>query len=399
METTKKVNIAIRKRIAGIFISLMLCLQLQAQVPGYLKGYEKLWEEKSPKEAALKWFKDARFGMFIHFSPASTLDDPRKDYRMLEPKLFEDNDQSEKLDKYSYNQYLIDKFDHKDQRVHELFKSFNPENFTAESIVDLAVAADMKYITFTTQHIVGGLFMFDTSVSKWNSKRTCGRDFVKELSDACQKRGLGLFFYVMPPTDITQERIKQMLKELLSNYGPVAGIWFDGIWSCYKRPEDYMESARLYSFVNEIQPQTLISFKTGYSGDEDFLAPEWHQLKFDEIGDPQLTRKVPDAENIRRVLRKSPNGLLWKNQSFSEVWENELKHKPIEFCTTIIKGNQWFNLDQGIRKTKEELLEEYKYAIKNKANYLLNIGPRGDGSVHPDDIKILQEFGILLKNQ
>lgn len=81
--------------------------------------------------------------------------------------------------------------------------------------------------------------MYNTSLSKWNTKRLFNRDLVKELSEACNKRGLGLFLYVTPPNDYLKDELKVMLRELLTNYGAIAGIWFDGIGECYRHPNDF----------------------------------------------------------------------------------------------------------------------------------------------------------------
>lgn len=366
----------------------------QTEIPEYMKEYGKTWKT-DPKKAALEWFKDAQFGMFVHFSPASTLP-KNNDFSKLDSEWFDKHSQANRPDKsmddYSYKEYLYEKLDHVVPEVQKVLVSFNPQRFNADSIADLAVSAGMKYITFTTQHVCGRLFMFNTSISPWNSMRMYGRDFVKELSVACQKRGLGLFFYVMPPANLLEREIKQMLKELLTNYGPVAGIWFDGIWCAYWRQSDYLSTSDFYAYINEIQPQCLTTFKTGFTGDEDFLSPEWHQLKFTEKGEPIFTGKVPDADKKLPVLRLTDQGKKWVSQSFAEVWENELKHKPIELSTTMIKGNIWFDQADGVHKTADEVMEQYEFTRKFNMNFLLNVAPRGDGSIHPDDYAALKDF-------
>jgi alpha-L-fucosidase len=381
--------------ICFIFIFSTLTLSSQYEIPAYLKGYEKTWASAGPKAASLKWFRDAQFGMFIHFSPASSLQEPIGNFQKTDTIWQKLHAKADRLDQYSYKRYLKDKFETTVPAVQALFKTFNPSNFNAEEIADLAMKAGMKYITFTTQHVIGQMFMFNTSVSERNSMRYYNRDFVAELSAACQKRGLGLFLYVMPPFDLLQDELHQMMRELLTNYGPIAGIWWDGIWHAYNRPTSFIETSKLYSLVNDLQPQCLNSFKTGLTGDEDFLAPEWHQIKFNEKGEPVISGTVPLADKKIRFLRRGKTGLEWRSQAFSEVWEKELRHKPIELSTTMIKGNKWFDDEKGIHKTVEEIMEEYKKASANKTNYLLNVAPRGDGSLHPEDVKALQALSLL----
>ena len=85
---------------------------------------------------------------------------------------------SHELDDVTYRKYLGNTFFNDDiqDSVRNVIESFRPDNFDADIIVDLAVAAGMKYITFTSQHICGRMFMFDTTVSEWNSRRVLDRD-------------------------------------------------------------------------------------------------------------------------------------------------------------------------------------------------------------------------------
>lgn len=373
----------------------------QSCLPHYLKPYESIWNN-SPKEASLKWFKEAGFGMFVHFSPASVLSGGTAEYDKIDP-WFKSQATFEQMDRYSRKQHLLDKMEDVAPGVENLITSFNPINFNADSIAELALHAGMKYISFTTQHVYGKMFMYDTSLSKWNSKRMLNRDFGKELSDACDKRGLGLFLYATPPNDYIQDELRIMLKELLTNYGAIAGIWFDGIGECYRRPNDFLEAGELYAYIREWQPQCLVSFKTGFTGDEDFLAPEWSQVKYDKKGNVIFNihvatdngLKIREDSQLRPVLRMTDNGLVRKSQSFKDVWENELSNKPIELCNTILKDEQWFDVKDGIHKNQKEIKSEYDYARKNKANYLLNVALCGDGSVHPSDKSTLCSFGNL----
>lgn len=370
----------------------------QNGLPNYLKNYGMLWN-KYPKEASLKWFKDAGFGMFVHFSPASILAGGTAEYDKFDP-WFQKQVAFELMDKHSRKLHLLDKMMNVSHEVEKLINSFEPVSFNADSITELALSAGMKYVTFTTQHVYGKMFMYDSSLSKWNSKRVLNRDFVKELSEACDKRGLGLFLYVTPPNDYIKDELKVMLRELLTNYGAIAGIWFDGIGECYRHPNDFLESGELYAYIRELQPQCLVSFKTGFTGDEDFLAPEWSQVKYDKDGNIIFNihvstdngSKIREDNQLRPILRINDNGLTRKYQSFKNVWENELKYKPVELCNTILKNEQWFDVKDGIHKNKKEILEEYNYARKNKVNYLLNVALCGDGSIHPADKTVLNNL-------
>lgn len=383
------------KLIIIIFIALIVSHTISAQYtcPDYLNDYKKTWYSKGPKAANLEWFKNAKFGMFVHYSPASQLQNPVADFTKLNQNWF-NNINNSALDNYTYRECAKEIYSNViNPETEQLFSTFDPKNFKAEEIADLAVSAGMRHINFTPRHIIGRMFMFDTSVSKWNTKRLYNRDFVAEMAAACQKRGLGLFIYFWPPQDATQEELMQMIKELLTNYGPIAGIWFDGIGNAYRRPSAFLESTKQYALVKALQPQCLVSYKTGWVGDEDFLAPEWDQLKFDEKGNPLFPNpasylKIGDVKV--RMLRQTSSGFEWKTQTFDEVWKKDLKQNAIELGNTMIEKSEWFDLKGGRHKSKEEVIAEYRYARKNRSNMILNIAPRADGSIHPDDKKVLE---------
>jgi alpha-L-fucosidase len=316
------------------------------------------------------------------------------EFQNIDPLWKKTHNRSDELGDEAYRKYLGNTYFNDDilDPVRNVIESFRPDNFDANEIVDLAVAAGMKYITFTTQHICGRMFMFDTTVSAWNSKRVLNRDFVAELTTAAQKRGMGVFFYVMPPFGVEKERIFTFLTELLTNYGSIAGIWFDGIWAAYKRPKAFLRTAEFYAHIRTLQPHCLVSFKTGFTGDEDFTAPEVHQITYGDGDLPELTRELPPASHEQLdYLRLADTGVETVRQSVADVWRDELRYKPVEICTTMIRGNKWFDTEGGEHLNTDEVVETYRSVRSRNANLLLNVGPRGDGSVHPEDEAALRE--------
>ena len=172
-----------------------------------------------------EWFRDAHFGMFIHWGISSVLG---------------------KEIGWALSNQDIDKY-------HQNINVFNPQKFDAAAVVKLAKDAGMKYITFTTRHH-DSFSMFDTKYSDWSIMNTpYGKDVLKQLADECQKQGIRLFCYysltdfyradycqgnVKKATGIEGECnwdeyiqfMKNQLTEILTNYGPIYGIWFDGHW-------------------------------------------------------------------------------------------------------------------------------------------------------------------------
>jgi len=344
----------------------------KGHVPSYLRGYEQLYE-KDPHDAAIKWFENAKFGLFVHYALASLLEGGKPEYIKLRGE-----DESGEVEKM-------------------LFRKFRAEKFDAEEICDLAVAANMRYVTFTTIHL-GRMYMFNTKVTDFTSLNSpAKRDMVAEMAQACEKKGLGLFLYVPPEiarTDDEQiEHNHTILRELLTQYGPIAGIWFDGIGQYYNSPQNYERLSETYALVRSLQPQCLISFKEGAIGQEDFVTPEHFlfptPIKWD-------TKDRQERWEIRHQR--------WEKKG-RQSWDKFFKNKPAEINTVmqecynrdgVGEPGGWINDESTRHLTADEVIYLLEKARSVGANMLLNIGPRGDGSVHPNDEKTLREVGRRL---
>lgn len=370
----------------------------KAPIPSYLKGYEALYA-KDPREAAIQWFKDARFGLFVHYALASVLehgkpellelggDDEVGELLGMRPEMWPATNVPEAARKKAR------------ELKHGLVARFDASNFDAGRICDLAVAAEMRYITFTTKHL-GGLYMYRTKVTKSTSLNSpARRDLVAELAEACRERGLGLFLYVPPETARTDatylEHNRTLLRELLTEYGPIAGIWLDGIGPYYRTPENYANLSETYARIRSLQPQCLISFKDGALGEEDFRSPE-HFLFPTPVQWSSELRQKRWEEKLRRWKRNQPPERL-------KLFET----LPAEINTTMQECHNrdgvgepggWINDEQARHLGAGEVMDLLEKARSLKANLLLNIGPRGDGSVHPADVKALTEVGRRIRN-
>jgi alpha-L-fucosidase len=318
------------------------------RTPSYLKDYERLYD-KDPHAAAVEWFKDAKFGLFVHYALASLLEGGKWEYVKLIEK-----DGPETVNR-------------------QLFREFKAEKFSADEICDLALAANMRYVTFTTSHL-GRLRMYKTEVTDFTTLNSPAK---RDLTDGDNIR-----------------RNHTTLRELLTQYGPIAGIWFDGISGFYKNPENYERLSETYVLVRSLQPQCLISFKEGAIGEEDFITPEHFLL-------PTLTKWDTKERQDRWQIRLE----RWKRQS-RQRWERFFKHKPAEINTVmqechnrdgVGKAGGWINDESARHLTADEAMYLLKKARSLGANMLLNIGPRGDGSIHPHDEKTLREVGSRIR--
>jgi len=355
------------------------------KLPSYLSRFRELYR-KDPRTASRIWFKQAKFGMFVHYALASLLPRGKVDFiKVFGDKKYPKNED----EKMAVKEY-------KEQKK-RLFKQFTADKFNAESIVDLAVNSGMKYVTFTTCHL-GRMYMYDSPVSDFSTvKAPARRDLVDELAVACRKKKLGLFLYVPPETARTdkdyQERNRRILRHLLTKYGALAGIWFDGISKYKSTPDRYKLLSETYSYIRSLQPQCLISFKEGALGKEDFVSPE-HFL---------LTKKYR-LNSEGRKKQWEMRLARWKkwNQESDNKWEKIYAKLDAEINSTMqecinrdAKGvlAGWINDNNARHLSDREVLFFLETANSSDANLLMNIGPLADGSVHPDDNKALLKTG------
>lgn len=364
--------------IIGIFLIVLSLSGCNGQndVPSYLQAYSSFYNE-NPREANLKWFKDAKYGMFIHYGL----------YALLEKGEWVQLRDTIPVDEYA-----------------KLKDRFTAENFDANKITQLALDAGMRYITITSKHH-DGFCLFETKETDFNVMNSlCNRDLIKELYDACESKGLGLFLYYSYAADwkhpffynresgwpnarpayqepqpeykyrseedfkIYVEFVHRQLRELLTQYPDIAGIWFDPIMGYYSNP-DIFPIDSTYALVRRLSPHALISFKQGANGDEDFVAPE---RKGAAVVGHQF-------EVARRVYELN-------------------KGKPREICNTLQPHAWGYNRnDDGKHKTADEVWQILREARDINANLLLNIGPKGDGSIPEEDIQTLRTAGKRLR--
>jgi alpha-L-fucosidase len=274
----------------------------------------------------------------------------------------------------------------------KLAERFTAERFDADAIADLAVEAGMRYINLTTRHH-DSFCLFKTEETDFHALNTpCGRDLVGEMAEACRKRGLGFFLYYShgrdwkhphapnndqwggsarpeydPPEpsyaygeehDLQKylDFMTRQVTELLGQYGPVAGIWLDGIGVPNTGDRTLFRCQELYDHVHRLQPQVLVSYKQGLLGTEDFFAPE---------------HKAVDSQG-----------------------------KLMEICTTTIREpNSWgYNrAAYGHHLGPDAIWGELAKARASGSNLLLNVGPKADGSIPEEDVRNLRAVGERLR--
>lgn len=355
-----------------------------AGVPGYLKDFAGIYAT-DPHAAALKWFEQAKFGLFMHYGLYSQLG--RGEWVMFREKI--------PVEEYE-----------------KLAPTFKPDKFDADFITDLALEAGMKYVNLTAKHH-DGFCLFDTGRGSWNSVATAGRDLCAELAEQCQKKGLGCFFYYSlladwhhpyfyprqynfmarpdyktQPDQYKYEKDEDFQKylddalghinTLLTNYGPVAGIWIDPLMGFYGRP-DLFPMQEIYDGIRKRQPHCLISAKQGITGTEDFAAPERSGRSLEDIISKRYGEKAGAIA--------------------AHAWaSNKTKHN--EICDTL-QPHVWGYkaADDDKHLDAPEVRRRLAAAFDMNCNLLMNTGPLPDGSIHPIDIGTLRTVGRHIRDE
>ena len=368
------------------------------KVPYWLKDYEKVYRS-DPNQAAKMWFKEAKFGMFVHFNLASLLERGKIDYQAW----MEGNASDRSIAFVGYTRQEYEAAQTNEERTELLFLKYSLENFDTGKICDLAVAAEMKYITFTTTHL-GGCFNFDSKLKELNSVNAPeGRDLLKELIEECKKRGLALFLYVTPDYAQTRDakqtqHNRAYLTELLTRYGPVAGIWFDGLNQYYRNPEDFTETEETYALIRKLQPHALISFKDGTIMGEDFISPENYLPPFEwEFDTPDRQEQYEKKAN--RWTHRHGSGETGYLSKLREIGTTMLLYRGRDGAAYDEFNGGWINDEMAGHLTGDQVYYWLRYTRHCGANLLMNIGPRGDGSIHPEDWESLTSVGEIIRER
>ncbi len=315
-------------------------------------------QESIPSAAAdrpvrLTWWREARFGMFIHYGPVS-----------LTGKELSWSRANSNPNCPNHGETPVEVYDH-------LYKTFDPENFNASDWTGLAKAAGMKYLIFVAKHC-DGFLMWPSKVDPYNiGASPFKRDFCAELSQAARKDGLGFGFYFSPMdwrdpecrstnNDHFVAHMQDELRELLTDYGQIDVLWFDSDG----RPTMWHPETT-YPLVRRLQPKIIID----------------NRLQLD-------------------------TGEQWKHQELLKLRENEdfytpEQHvgaydetQPWESCITL--GTQWAWKPNDKIKSAAEVVRILAQTVGGDGNLLLDVGPMPDGRIEPRQIEVLKKVGAWM---
>ncbi len=328
--------------------------EFQLYAPGAKLPPSMVEDEK--KQARLKWFDEAKYGFFINWGLYSI---PAGEWK------------GQKIG--GIGEWIMHNAKIPVKEYEQLAKQFNPVKFNADEWAQLAVDAGMKYVVFDCKHH-DGFALFHSAVTDYNcfDATPWHRDPFKELQKACAKRGLKFCFYYSQATDwhepnganntwdfaandkkdfdqYLRDKSLPQLRELLTNYGPIGLIWFDV--PTLMTPE---RSKRVADFVRSIQPDVLINSRLGPGGYQDYSSR----------GDNEIPHAVtPGAWETAATINDT-----WGFKKDDQNWK-----KPEDICFKLVD------------------------IVSKGGNYLLNVGPDGEGSIPQPSQEILRKVGAWLK--
>ncbi|MBX3096647.1 MAG: alpha-L-fucosidase [Fimbriimonadaceae bacterium] len=315
-----------------------------------------------PRDARMEWWREAKFGLFIHWGlyaiPAGKWGD-----------------------RTGHGEWIRDTAQIPLDQYNDLQGQFNPQRYDPEQWVIAAKQAGMKYIVITSKHH-DGFGLFDSAATEWDVMGTpYNRDLLKPLAEACRKHEMKLGFYYsimdwhhpdyLPRRTWETTRgedgaemrryvdyMKAQLKELLTNYGDVAVIWFDGEWERTWR-EDW--GSEIYNYCLSLQPQTIINNRVTNV-----------RTSMEDMG---TERQVGDYSTPEQTIPEAGlPGVDW------------------ETCMTMNSHWGWNAADRNW-KTSRELIRNLIDIASKGGNYLLNVGPTADGEFPPESLARLKEIG------
>jgi alpha-L-fucosidase len=344
-----------------LFSLLFAFIAVAQSQPSQQKDY--LQETTAQYEARMKWWCEARFGMFIHWGLYSI---PAGEWKGS-------TEHAEWI--RTTAQIPLAEYD-------KFVDQFNPVKFDATEWVRMAKNAGMKYITITSKHH-DGFCLFDSKYTDFDVMSTpFKRDIMKELAEACHKEGIKICWYhsimdwhhpdYLPRREWEKDRpaagadfdryfqhLKNQLKELLTNYGEIGVLWFDGEWESTWNTKYGTE---LYNYVRSLQPNIIINNRVGAgrSGMEGFT----------KAGEFAGDFGTPEQE----IPATGLPGVSW------------------ETCMTM--NNNWgYNKHDDHWKSAEDLIRKLADIASKGGNFLLNIGPTSEGLFPQPAIDRLKQLG------
>lgn len=344
-----------------LFLPLLsTCLILSSQASAQVTSTNK--ETTEQRDARIAWWRDARFGMFIHWDMSSVagteISWSRKGSKPLDIK-----GKAAKGDDAGYVE---------DPVYDNLYKKFNPVKYDAKEWVKIAREAGMKYLVFTAKHH-GGFCMWDTKQTGYNIMNTpYGKDVLRPLAEACHDGDIRFCIYYSPRDwhhpdyGVGDNRkyvdyMNAQLKELLTGYGKVDLLWFDS----YGNGDlvNFWHVGETWNLIKSLAPDIMINNRLCVLGGYDRQPAAF-------LGDFSTPEQHLGSYNDKR---------------------------PWESCMTVSKADAWSYCKDGGVKPFSEILKMLVFCAGGDGNLLLDVGPDAEGVIPADQVSVLRKVGAWLK--
>ena len=322
-------------------------LALVALVLSMIGGFGE--ETKAQRESRMAWWREARFGMFIHYGPVS-----------LTGKEISWSRANSNPKCPNQGPTPVEVYD-------KLYQEFNPSQFNAANWTGVATAAGMKYVVLTAKHC-DGFLLWDSKVDPYNITATpFKRDLCAELAQAAHKDGLRLGWYFSPmdwrdPDFRTARnaafigRMQGEVSELLTRYGQIDLLWFD--WDGH---EAVYDQATTYALVKKAQPQIVIDNRLDLSSGNE---------------NTQMLSAFADYYTPEQSIGGYDD------------------RRPWESCMTL--GTQWAWKPDDKIKSHAEVIRMLAHTVGGDGNLLLNVGPMPDGNIEVRQVEVLKQVGAWI---
>jgi alpha-L-fucosidase len=348
--------------LTWMIIPLLACVGTTGRGAADLSKVPQLNETLGQRDERMQWFRDAKFGMFIHWGPCS-VGQKEIGWGREANRPWDINRHGPRTGDPVYDNY---------------YKQFNPVKYNAEQWVQFAKESGMKYMVLITKHH-DGFSQFDTKVTDYKiANSPYGKDIVRQFIDACHKHGMkfGLYYSTRDwynPDYLVGDNVKYdawyrtQVEELLGNYGPVDVMWFDHVgghdWGKWKFDE-------LFSMMYRLQPQLIVNDRAAK-----FCGPKT----------PEDREPTAEIEKLTAGDFYTPEGQIGA-MDIARDWES---------CIHV--GQGWsYHGEEGF-KGPEDCIRMLVSCTTGGGNLLLNFGPRPDGTFAEGEAKVARAMGQWLK--
>ncbi len=370
-EISGKSDVRVVSHLNKGVLAAAMCALLLSGCAG-MKNSCKTANEATSKDERMEWWRDARFGMFIHWGLYSI---PAGEW---------EGKKVGSIGEWIMNNGHIAVADYE-----KLAGEFNPVKFNANEWVKIAKDAGMKYLVITSKHH-DGFCLWDSKVTEYDimDASPFKRDILRELQKACKKQGIKLCFYhsimdwhhpdaqapFYPNYNDTSKSnpnfaryadgyMKPQLKELIDGYGPGV-LWFDGEWI-----KDWTEpqGKELYKYIRDLKPDLIVNNRVGKGRQGMEGLSKDDQEYSGDFGTPE-----------QQIPAKGIPGLDW------------------ESCMTM--NDTWgFKADDHNWKSTTDLVRKLVDCASKGGNFLLNVGPTSEGLIPEPSVERLKEMGMWVK--